>query len=156
MDLDSMSPEAISQYGVAMRAENDFDRITDAVRRGGRDLAQQALDSHDRDAVWNTYGGSVFLNFTRIERTTLGVRVVAEDDDERFVREILWKPTEDEIRALLVTAAQWDATRAGQDYIGLWQLTQSGQDSVIDDLLTHYPNYTRDQVYALVQRVHSA
>jgi hypothetical protein len=90
MDLDSMSQEAISQYGTAMRAENDFNRLTDAIRRGGRDLAQQVLDSNDRDMVWNTYGGSVFLNFVRVERTTLGVRVVAEDDDERFVREINW------------------------------------------------------------------
>lgn len=90
MDLDSMSQDEISRRAVYARASNDFDRITDAIRRGGRDLAQQVLDSDDRDAVWNTYGGSCFLNFTRIERTTLGVRVVAEDETYRFVREINW------------------------------------------------------------------
>ena len=153
MDLDNMSQEAISHYAARRATETIFNGLIDEIRRGGPGLAAEAIAA-GADGPWSTYTTTLRLDSLTIESTTTGVRVTATGCGDEYTREIIWYPTDAEIREELVGAAQWDATVKGDDYEGPWQLTEGGFDQTITDLIAAFPDVDRETVENRARIIH--
>lgn len=55
----------------------------------------------------------------------------------------------------LELAARWNADSVGDEYLGAWQLTESGMEDAIDTMMSIYPTIDRDTLATRMRWIHS-